>query len=99
MAGCLRSPGTVWLSHRSAAAHHGFVGCAKGQLEFLATARMRPSRGQLLHFVDEMPECDVEVLRGIPITSPARTLLDLAAVVDEETLEIALDDALTTHKV
>ena len=31
--------------------------------------------------------------------SGARTLLDLAGVVDEEALEVALDDALCTHKV
>jgi len=99
MAGCLRSPGRVWLSHRSAAAHHGFLGCGKDRLEFLTTTRMRLARGHLLHCVATMPECDVEVVRGIPTTSPARTLLDLAAVVNEETLEVALDDALCTHKV
>ncbi|MPZ90461.1 MAG: DUF559 domain-containing protein [Actinobacteria bacterium] len=99
LAGCLRNPGNVWLSHRSAAAHHGFTGCPKDRLEFLATRRMGSARGYLVHFVGEMPICDVEVIRGIPVTAPARTLLDLAAVVDEETLEIALDDALCTHKV
>jgi very-short-patch-repair endonuclease len=99
MAGCLRSPGNVWLSHRSAAAHHGFVGCPKDRLEYLTTTHMRPVRGHTVHFVEDMPSCDIEVIRGIPTTAPARTLLDLAAVVDEETLEIALDDALCTHKV
>jgi len=99
MGGCLRSPGNVWLSHTAAGAHHGFTGCAKNRLEFLSTAHMRSARGHILHLVDEMPECDVEVLRGIPVTSPARTLLDLAAAVDEEVLEVALDDALCTHKV
>ena len=99
MGGCLRSPGNVWLSHRSAAAHHGFTGCAKSHLEFLVTKRLGPAPGHILHFVDDLPPCDIEVVRGIPTTSPARTLLDLAAVVDEETLEVALDDALYTHKV
>ncbi|MGH2697765.1 MAG: DUF559 domain-containing protein [Actinomycetota bacterium] len=99
MAGCLRSPGEVWLSHRSAAAHHDLTGCPKDRLEFLSTRRLRPARGHLLHFVAELPPCDVEVLGGIPVTAPARTLLDLAAVVGDETLEIALDDALCRHKV
>jgi hypothetical protein len=86
MAGCLRSPGKVWLSHRSAAAHHGFVGCPKDRLEYLTTTHMRPVRGHTVHFVEDMHSCDIEVIRGIPTTAPARTLLDLAAVVDEETL-------------
>lgn len=38
-------------------------------------------------------------LEGYPGYVPARTLLDLAGVVDEEALEVALDDALCTHKV
>lgn len=95
----MRSPGNVWLSHRSAAAHHGFTGCTKNCIEFLSTRNLRASRSHVHHFVDEVPACDVEVIRNIPVTSPARTLLDLAAVVDEETLEVALDDALCTHKV
>jgi very-short-patch-repair endonuclease len=99
LGGCLRSPGNIWLSHRSAAALHGFTGCPKDRLEFLSTRRLDPVDGHLVHLVREMPRCDVEVIRGIPVTAPARTLLDLGSVVDEETLEIALDDALSTHKV
>jgi very-short-patch-repair endonuclease len=99
LGGCLRSPGKVWLSHRAAAAHHGFSGCRKGRLEYLSTTHLRPVRDQIIHYVAALPACDIEDLRGIPVTSPARTLLDLAGVVDEETLEVALDDALCTHKV
>jgi very-short-patch-repair endonuclease len=40
-----------------------------------------------------VPAEDRRVLRGIPCTSAARTLIDLAAVVDEEALAIALEDA------
>jgi very-short-patch-repair endonuclease len=99
MAGTLRSPGNVWLSHRSAAAHHGLTGCRKDHLEFLSTRQIRSTRGHQIHHVAEMPICDVESIRGIAVTTPARTLLDLASVVDEETLEIALDDALFTRQV
>ena len=99
MAACLRSPGAVWLSHRAAAAHHGFNGCARDRIECLSTRRLAPRGDQLHHFVSVMPTCDIEVLRGIPVTTPARTLLDLAAVADEEPLEVALDDALSTGEV
>lgn len=37
---------------------------------------------------------DVTRVDGIPVTTPARTLIDVAAVCDEEAVEEALDDAL-----
>lgn len=51
--------------------------------------------------VDGMPSDIIELLGprriripGIPITSPARTLVDLAAVLDASTLEDAVDDVI-----
>lgn len=41
-----------------------------------------------------LPTVDVTIVDAIPVTTPARTLLDLAAVVEREALEEALDDAL-----
>ena len=41
-----------------------------------------------------MPKCDVALVAGIPTTTPTRTLIDLGAVVREEALELALEDAL-----
>ena len=99
MAGCLRSIGNIWLSHGSAAVIHRFNGFEKNGLELTSTRRLRPQRGHEIHLVGEMPICDVETVRNLPITTPVRTLIDLAAVVDEETLEIALDDAVYTGKV
>ena len=40
-----------------------------------------------------LPADEVTVVDGIPTTTPARTLLDLAAVVPRRTLERALDEA------
>ncbi|CAN5681479.1 hypothetical protein BH24ACT26_BH24ACT26_21460 [soil metagenome] len=44
-----------------------------------------------------MPRCDVTTIGGIPATNVSRTLVDLCAVVDEETVEIALECALRNH--
>ncbi len=41
-----------------------------------------------------MPAVDVTTVDGIPVTTPTRTLIDLAAVVCKDALEEALDDAL-----
>lgn len=40
-----------------------------------------------------MPETEVTIRNAIPVTTPARTLLDLAAVVSRRELERAMDEA------
>jgi very-short-patch-repair endonuclease len=60
----------------------------------VARQRARPP-AVILHRVSELPSVDVTVLDGIPVTTAARTLIDLAAVVDRDLLEEALDDALS----
>jgi very-short-patch-repair endonuclease len=47
----------------------------------------------IVHRVTQLPKADITVVRSIPATEPSRTLLDLAAVVSQETLEMALEDA------
>lgn len=50
--------------------------------------------GAVLHRPRTLTERDRAAVGAIPVTSPRRTLLDLAARVDAATLEIALDTAL-----
>ena len=50
-------------------------------------------RGFTIHRVD-LPRIDVTVVDAIPVTTPARTLIDLAGVVPRDAAEEALDDAL-----
>jgi hypothetical protein len=40
-----------------------------------------------------LPETEVTIRNAIPVTTPARTLLDLAAVVSRRELERAMDEA------
>jgi len=40
---------------------------------------------------------DITVVDAIPVTTPTRTIIDLASVVSRDTLEEALDDALRTR--
>jgi very-short-patch-repair endonuclease len=46
-----------------------------------------------------LAEVDVTVVDAIPVTTPARTLIDLATCVDRDALEEALDDALRRRLV
>jgi very-short-patch-repair endonuclease len=50
--------------------------------------------GVVIHRVGPLPAVDLTTLDGIPVTSPARTLIDIAAVAPRESVEEALDDAL-----
>jgi len=80
-------------SHCSAAALFGLRGISWGQPEITVSGTARPRlRGVAVHRSALSP-ADVGRRGPIPVTRPARTLLDLAAV--EPTLvEGALDDAL-----
>ena len=49
--------------------------------------RSRPDPpGVVVHYVPELHPDDVTVVDGIPMTSPSRTLVDLAEVMDAEEL-------------
>jgi hypothetical protein len=76
------------LSHRSAAALWRIRDTARANVEVI-TARERRRPG-----IDSrrtaLPADEVTVERGIPITTPARTLLDLAEVLPPHQLERAV---------
>jgi very-short-patch-repair endonuclease len=50
-------------------------------------------RGIAVHRVTVLDERDVGSVRGVPVTTPARTILDLAAVLSSHSLERALAEA------
>lgn len=84
-------PGAV-LSHRSAAALWGFVERYEGLPEVTVTASRTPRhRGVRAHRTTGLDRAkDVREWRGIPVTSPARTLIDIAAQVSFRELRSAV---------
>ncbi len=58
----------------------------------IARRDSRRAPGLLVHRTD-VPSEDRRVLRGIPATSVARTLIDLATCLDEDQLAIVVEDA------
>jgi very-short-patch-repair endonuclease len=84
-------PGTV-LSHRSAAALWGFRRSAATTVELTVPARRRGPRGLRVHHAPLPPE-HVTTHDAIPVTTPERTLLDLAAVLRPDALRHALEEA------
>jgi len=94
MAATLTDSGSV-LSHRSAAAAWGFWTLRRNFETVTRPGNGGPRRhgGVLVHRSSTLPgEC--EELRGVPITSPPRTLLDLAPRVSRRTLARAVRDAI-----
>jgi hypothetical protein len=65
------------------------------EVTVLRNRNRRPSRGIIIHSEPGgIPPEDITTIDGIPVTKPARTLLDLATVEPEDVVERCLDDAL-----
>lgn len=86
-------PGAV-LSHRSAASLHGLRGTARAKIDVIVPGRRRVRiDGIDVHNSLTLTAADITAVDGIPCTSPARTIFDLAAVIDKRGVERALDQA------
>jgi Protein of unknown function (DUF559) len=94
MAAVLRCGPDAVLSHSSAAAAWNIKTSGSGPIEVsvAANASTRP-RGIRVHRRATLRECDIAVLNGIPVTSPALTLVDLAVGLESGDLEAAINEA------
>ena len=96
MAACLvAGPGAV-VSHRSAAVLWGISGFRPGRLEITVPVG-RSNRNALAR----VHRSTVKAVRrdGVPVTTVARTIADLATVVGGDMLEEAVDDVLCRRLV
>jgi very-short-patch-repair endonuclease len=88
------------LSHFSAAAHWGFVGWDERYPEVTVPGTSaRIHAGLRVHRTAELASLDFTRHNGIPVTSPARTLLDLASTLDERPLRRAVRQAQALQRV
>jgi hypothetical protein len=83
----------AFLSHRSAAAHWGLLQSRAARVEVTAPATRRGATGIRLHRARSLDAGDTTTHQGIPTTTVARTLLDLAATLHRNHLERALAQA------
>lgn len=94
MAAVLAAGAGAVLSHRNAGALHGLLINNRTQVEVTAPGRgTRRRRGIDMHRATRLTPADVTVVDNIPCTTVARTLLDLADVVNRRRLERAFDQA------
>jgi very-short-patch-repair endonuclease len=96
VAECLAWGRGAVASHRAAAAIWELPGFGPGVLEITVPRNRRRSqpRDAIVHWRPPLPPADVTVVNAIPITAPARTLIDIASVAARDVVEEALDDAL-----
>jgi predicted transcriptional regulator of viral defense system len=82
------------LSHRSAAAHWGLLATSAARTDVTIPRTARAGGAKIrLHHSRSLIARDTATYQSIPITSVARTLLDLAATVKPHELERALAQA------
>ena len=94
MAAVLACDGGV-LSHRFAAALLGLHGMPGGDVEVtVVRAGRRRVRGIRVHATRSLHPSDISTEENIACTSPARTLVDLAAVLDRRRLRRALERSI-----
>ncbi len=99
LAACLSAAGRAVASHRGAAALWHLRGVKPEILEITVPGEAKPwLRGVAVHRSVCLDRADVTRIGPVPVTRPARTLLDLAAVAPE-LAEGALDDALVRELV
>ncbi len=98
MVGCLACKNDAVVSHRSAAALRKLPGFDGGPVELSVPNGRGRCRGFTVHRMF-LPMVDVTVAHGIPVTTTARTLIDLASVEPASVVEEALDDALRRQLV
>jgi very-short-patch-repair endonuclease/predicted transcriptional regulator of viral defense system len=82
------------LSHRSAIALHGLRPTAQARVDVLTTTfGRRAPAGIRLHATRSLHPDDITTLRGMPVTSVARALVDFAAIAGPDDVERAVHQA------
>lgn len=92
MAGVLAGGGGAVLSHRSAAALWGLRATVPSRAEITSVCSTRSSQSLLRHCA-KLPQDEITMRHGIPVTTVSRTLLDLAAVVSAAEFERMVREA------
>jgi hypothetical protein len=84
----------TFVCNRSAAGLWGLLATPAGPVDVTVVRRRCRTRENLrVHIIEELDLRDQRRRRGIPVTAPARTLIDLAAEAEDDELEAAVSEA------
>jgi hypothetical protein len=90
----LISTAPSFISHRDAGEHYGMLKPIDGPVHVTVAHRRTLRRdGIVIHRTRSLPEADRRTIGALRITSPARTLVDLAGFVSELQLTRAFDES------
>jgi predicted transcriptional regulator of viral defense system len=98
LAAVLAAGGQALASHGTAAEVHGLPG-GDGQIHITVVGRRILVPGVKVHVVTGLQVPDCAVKNGIPVTTVARTIIDLAQILSVVRLEEVLDHALAARLV
>ena len=84
------------LSHRPAAAVHGFLSWRRGEVDVTVPRRIARRDGIRVRFAEAV---DRTTRQGIRVTTPARTLLDVSRTEPRTVARRAVNQALVDRKV
>jgi len=88
------------LSHQTAARLWKLLPEDDGPIHVTIRARNGPRpTGVCVHRTNTLSRRDVRVVERLPVTSPARTIVDVAPRLDDRTFERAVDEALVQRLV
>ena len=98
--GAVLTCGEGVLSHRWAGARWRFLGHGRLPVDVIVASGSHRGRAEVrVHRTVLLDRRDFTTLDGIPVTTAARTLLDLAAVVEAHALERAIAEAQVLRRV
>lgn len=88
------------VSHEAAGALHRLAGLQRGPI-VLTLPHPEHARlpGATVHQISDLEPCWVWRLDGLPVTTSARTVVDLAALLSRPRLERVLDDGLAARRL
>jgi very-short-patch-repair endonuclease len=91
----------VYLSHDTAAALWGVRAAPHDVVHITVVGRNAgPSRkGLVIHHASRLDRRDTRQHKGLPVTAPARTILDLTPSLTHRQLEQLFDEALVTRRM
>ncbi len=88
------------VSGESAAAVHGLGDLLPSKYEFATAVRRQTTQPDTRYRKRDLPDEDITLVNGLPVTTVARTVKDLATGgTDFDHLANVVRDALTTHNV
>jgi very-short-patch-repair endonuclease len=99
MAGCLSAGPGAAASHRSAATLLGMPGVPRWVEVTVARPREVSVEGVIAHRARVLPREDIGKVKGIPVTTAARTIVDLASIYPATKVGPMLDYALAHRLV